>query len=60
MTETYASTHQEGEQPDWIRRPERKREDVLDARFTKEEIIFQARRLPARSAPGPDGLTYQN
>ena len=60
MTEMYANTHQQGDQPDWIRRPERENTDVLDARFTKEEIIFQARRLPARSAPGPDGLTYQN
>ena len=60
MTECYADTHTEGEKPDWIRSPDRESTDVLDAPFTKDEVIFQVRRLPTRSAPGPDRLTYQN
>ena len=31
--------------------PEREEEDILDAPFTKEEIIFQLGRLPGKSAP---------
>ena len=60
MTETYANTSHEGEQPEWVNTPHREGVDVLDAPLTKEEIVFQLGRLPAKSAPGPDRLTYQN
>ena len=33
--------------------------DVLDAPLTCNEIRFQMGRLPANSAPGPDGITYR-
>ena len=46
--------------PEWIEDPEREGKDVLDVSFTAGEVVHQLRRLPARSAPGPDGLTYQN
>ena len=60
MTESYASTDQEGDRPEWVSTPEREGVDVLDSQFTKEEVVFQMRRLPTRSAPGPDQLTNQN
>ena len=54
MTESYAASVQEGEQPEWVNTLEREGTDMLDAPFTKDEVVFQPRRLVSTR------LTYQN
>jgi len=58
MSESYSTAVRGPTKPSWVRDPDREQTDVLDGSFTTEEVKRQLRRLPARSAPGPDGVTY--
>jgi len=58
MSENYSAAVRGPTKPSWVRDLEREQTDVLDGSFTTEEIRRQLRRLPARLAPGPDGVTY--
>jgi len=58
MSESYLTTVRGTTKPSWVMDPERETKDVLEGSFSKEEVKRQLRRLPARSAPGPDGATY--
>jgi len=58
MSKSYLTTVRGPTKPSWVRDLEREQTDVLDGSFTMEEVRRQLRRLPARLAPGPDGVTY--
>ena len=58
MTKSYSVAGRGPTRPSWINDPDRERTDVLDSPLTAEEVRRQLRRLPAYSAPGPDGVTY--
>jgi len=47
-----------GEKPSWIEEPSDSSEDVLSSPFSPSEVLDQLRRLPGKSAPGPDKITY--
>ena len=47
-----------GEKPPWIEEPSGNTEDALSASFSPREVVDQLRRLPGKSAPGPDRITY--
>ena len=44
ITESYAASVQEGEQPEWMNTPEREGTNMIDALFTKDEVLFQLKR----------------
>ena len=58
MTKSYSTAGRGSNKPAWIADPDRETTDVLDAPFVVEEVRRQLQRLPAYSAPGPDGTTY--
>lgn len=52
-------TINENDQPNWIPPPKPPhQQSLLDSEITPEEVARQLKRLPNRSAPGPDGVTY--
>ena len=58
MSKSYSEAARGSDRPAWINDPEREKTNVLEMPFAAEEIRRQLRRLPANSAPGPDGTTY--
>ena len=60
MSKNYSEATRGSDRPAWIDDPEREKTDVLDTPFAMEEVRRQLRRLPANSAPGPDGTTYSH
>ena len=60
MSKCYSRGARGSNKPAWIDDPGREKTDVLEAPFAADEVRRQLRRLPAYSAPGPDGVTYAN
>ena len=58
MSKSYSAAGRGPDKPTWIQDPDREATGVLDSPLTVEEVRRQLRRLPAFSAPGPDGVTY--
>ena len=47
-----------GEKPSWVEKPSSNSEDVFSAPFNPSEELEQLWRLPSKSAPGSNKITY--